>query len=1020
MQESLPDFFCRLRIPECDSKIYCEKLCDLGYDDFNSLRDDISITDLKSLLKPGHFKRVKKALFLHGSSCSSLSFPGNNNYLWWTVDDCVSWLSKVLDGYPGKDKLLICFRNNRVDGELLSQLTAEEDLEMIGIPRGDISSFVLEEIMKLRTLSTDTNKRDEGSDLHLNVPSRNQSFCIEEGDMSPEGFLKAGGLRLTPYGIDNPESISANKGSDNSSSIDSIPRFTREATVLIHEIGKGGSAVVFKGLFVPTLTFLAIKFVEVNDPIRRKQMIMELKALYSLSKYSLMSLEEESSDNSLGSFNAIEPLTISEDILFRRRMGTEAYVLLIIILIVITMDSMIYYYLSLNVFEYFLAAQILFGGFAMAVLKNASFHHSKLRAQDDITFVSTAPQEHQSEINPFIVKFFDAYTDPKRGAVCIVLEYMDGGSLQDLIDKKTRFSEHDLIVVIFSVLKALELLHSRNIIHRDIKPGNILYDGHGNVKLSDFGIMKELSDKTLADTFTGTLHYMSPERIRGEKYSFASDIWSVGITLSVLIDSDSPYPRVNGYWNVAGSINDGSFPKIRNKGLNPEMYNIIGLCTKIEPHLRPSVSDLLRHPLLQVACEKGIISPSQRPHLNGITLPASPPEAVDSIISLILEWQLTQASICAEKIQCKKNSNQIFTRYTQQKISWLAHQLRVDPSLLEYIFETKRRKACEIFDSAMKQVLLSDTNLPQYSDIAAAITTLANIDEKPPKCPTTVKNIHNHAVNQSLSKLRNEVFDVKLPRKLFSSSVPFNGPLDVKVDFKKEPLYDNEAPTPSVFFDRNAPVVSRLPALSRPDEDDIDEFQEEPYVQNLLSDLTHLETMKPSPKPGDLPSDEICPSSLTLGEKIQEVINYSNLGCLPKTISVIPKGCCSTISFDSHPSIFDKYPIHRVRSTSSLSGTSDGDQFRCSFLTTITRPRCSSSDVHDEDNENKKDDCSCDADCVPSDIFCSSSDAISWGNDVDDCCSEGSTIIEQTNSVTSSESSNLSHERNCSCGGISF
>lgn len=77
--------------------------------------------------------------------------------------------------------------------------------------------------------------------------------------------------------------------------------------------------------------------------------------------------------------------------------------------------------------------------------------------------------------------------------------------------------------------------------HRDIKPDNILFNSQGFVKLTDFGITKQMDEEYLAATFVGTMPYMSPERMEGEKYGFEADIWSLGIVLYELITGSYPY-----------------------------------------------------------------------------------------------------------------------------------------------------------------------------------------------------------------------------------------------------------------------------------------------------------------------------------------------------------------------------------------------------------------------------------------------------------------------------------------------
>lgn len=129
-----------------------------------------------------------------------------------------------------------------------------------------------------------------------------------------------------------------------------------------------------------------------------------------------------------------------------------------------------------------------------------------------------------------VVAFHDAYTDVERGRVCMVMEYMDGGTLQQFLARREALSEPSIAAVARSVLRGLAEMHAKYKIHRDIKPSNILLDRQGRVKISDFGVVRQLNQTgSLAQTFTGTLAYMSPERIKDLDYSYPSDVWSLGM-----------------------------------------------------------------------------------------------------------------------------------------------------------------------------------------------------------------------------------------------------------------------------------------------------------------------------------------------------------------------------------------------------------------------------------------------------------------------------------------------------------
>lgn len=126
--------------------------------------------------------------------------------------------------------------------------------------------------------------------------------------------------------------------------------------------------------------------------------------------------------------------------------------------------------------------------------------------------------------------FHDAYMDRERGRVCMVMEYMDGGTLQQFVSGGQALSEPALAAVARSVLRGLAEMHAQRKIHRDIKPSNILLDRQGRVKISDFGLVRELNETgSFAQTFTGTVTYMSPERIQDIGHGCPSDIWSLGM-----------------------------------------------------------------------------------------------------------------------------------------------------------------------------------------------------------------------------------------------------------------------------------------------------------------------------------------------------------------------------------------------------------------------------------------------------------------------------------------------------------
>lgn len=252
-----------------------------------------------------------------------------------------------------------------------------------------------------------------------------------------------------------------------------------------------------------------------RDPGHCKQIVLELKALYSLSKYSLdvhgdkTELEDAKliEDSSVPkSFISICKSSLSPFLKWDyRQLKSEYTSYFLTIIIVSEMVGVAGQRSSAFDFGSSFLYLVSFVGITLVLIffVGKSCETKKVEVVDQKVTDKSSIRNKSTGLS-HIVKFFDAYTDPDREAVCLVLEYMDGGSLQSVIDNKVIPSEEDIAVIAYSVLCALRELHARKIIHRDVKPGNILFNSEGIVKLSDFGITRELPPYQLqADTFTG-------------------------------------------------------------------------------------------------------------------------------------------------------------------------------------------------------------------------------------------------------------------------------------------------------------------------------------------------------------------------------------------------------------------------------------------------------------------------------------------------------------------------------------
>ncbi|KAL6720430.1 MAP kinase kinase Wis1 [Lecanora helva] len=210
--------------------------------------------------------------------------------------------------------------------------------------------------------------------------------------------------------------------------------------------------------------------------------------------------------------------------------------------------------------------------------------------------------------SPFIVDFYGAFF--QEGAVYICMEYMDGGSVDKLYGDGV--PEGVLREITFATVKGLKSLKDdHNIIHRDVKPTNILVNTRGQIKICDFGVSGNLV-ASIAKTNIGCQSYMAPERISGGgvaqaganpgggTYSVQSDIWSLGLTIIECALGQYPYPpeTYDNIFSQLSAIVDGEPPDLPADRFSEEARDFVaGALNKI-PKLRPTYAMLLGHPWL--------------------------------------------------------------------------------------------------------------------------------------------------------------------------------------------------------------------------------------------------------------------------------------------------------------------------------------------------------------------------------------------------------------------------------------
>lgn len=160
----------------------------------------------------------------------------------------------------------------------------------------------------------------------------------------------------------------------------------------------------------------------------------------------------------------------------------------------------------------------------------------------DMTFVTKFRQEAQSAAgleHPNIVNIYDVGSE--NGLYYIVMEVVEGVTLKTYIEKKGRLNYKEVISIAIQVARGIEAAHKKGIIHRDIKPQNIMISKDGKVKVTDFGIAKAVSSNTVHADMMGSVHYTSPEQARNGYVTYRSDIYSLGIVMYEMATGQVPF-----------------------------------------------------------------------------------------------------------------------------------------------------------------------------------------------------------------------------------------------------------------------------------------------------------------------------------------------------------------------------------------------------------------------------------------------------------------------------------------------
>ncbi|XP_057480811.1 mitogen-activated protein kinase kinase kinase YODA-like [Actinidia eriantha] len=221
--------------------------------------------------------------------------------------------------------------------------------------------------------------------------------------------------------------------------------------------------------------------------------------------------------------------------------------------------------------------------------------------------------------HPNIVQYYGSETVDDK--LYIYLEYVSGGSIYKLLQEYGQFGELAIRSYTKQILSGLAYLHSKSIVHRDIKGANILVDPNGRIKLADFGMAKHIAGQSCPLSFKGSPYWMAPEVIKNlNGCNLMVDIWSLGCTVLEMATAKPPWSNFEGVAAMFKIGNSKDLPAIPDH-LSDDGKDFVRQCLQRNPLHRPTAAKLLEHPFVKNAAplEKPIIGPELSDPPAGVT-----------------------------------------------------------------------------------------------------------------------------------------------------------------------------------------------------------------------------------------------------------------------------------------------------------------------------------------------------------------------------------------------------------------
>ena len=300
--------------------------------------------------------------------------------------------------------------------------------------------------------------------------------------------------------------------------------------------------------------------------------------------------------------------------------------------------------------------------------------------------------------HPNIVRAYDVGEDGDVNY--IVNEYIHGDTLKKAIKEKAPFDSRSTINVAIQIASALSQAHKAHIVHRDIKPQNILVGTDGVVKVTDFGIARAATASTLTTTANaaGSVHYFSPEQARGGYVDEKSDIYSLGISMFEMITGVLPFQGNNSVSIALMHIND-ELPDIRqyNPNCTPSLEGIIKKATMKKADERYANIDLLLADLIRARADiTGVarrMQPAQKPIEKSVEKKEEPAKEAAAVSAAAAGVRMSRRAEAAAQLRAAQEKA-AEEKAAQAAVETPQETKPADPKELEMIRMAKKNRTC--------------------------------------------------------------------------------------------------------------------------------------------------------------------------------------------------------------------------------------------------------------------------------------------------------------------------------------